>query len=240
MSAAAVRTVQLSKRYGTRQAVDGLDLEVAQGECLALLGPNGAGKSTLLRLLCSLARPSSGQVWLFGRRLERGAASSSLCGALGYVGHALLAYRPLSARQNLEFFGRLYGLDRVATRVEGMLARFGLAGREDEPLSSLSRGLQQRVSLARAFLHEPRLLLLDEPFNSLDSTGAAVLESALGEARQAGRTVILATHDLERAAALAGRLAVLRRGRLAHVGPPPGDTAEWRSLYRRTLAGEAA
>jgi heme exporter protein A len=237
---AAVLTRALGKRYGSRAALQPLDLEVAAGEALALLGPNGAGKSTLLRLLASLSRPSGGEAWLFGRRLERGPGSSSARRRLGYVGHALLLYRPLTVRQNLEFFSRLYGMDRISRRIDALLERFGLAEREDDPVGALSRGLQQRVSLARAFVHEPDLLLLDEPYTGLDGDGSATLSSALRQAAAAGATLLLATHDLGRAAEIAGRVAVLRRGRLVHLGSAPGGEAALADLLRALAGAEAA
>jgi heme exporter protein A len=234
----AVRTRALSKRYGARVALAPLDLEVAAGEFLALVGPNGAGKSTLLLLLAALARPSDGQAWLFGHPVERGPGSSAGRRAVGYVGHPLIAYRALSPRQNLEFFGRLYGLPGLEALVDASLARFGLAEQADDPAGSLSRGQQQRLSLARALLHEPPLLLLDEPFNSLDSEATGVLSGALRQASRAGRTVLMATHDLDRARELAGQVAVLRRGHLALRAEAPAGAQAWASLYRRA-AGEA-
>jgi heme exporter protein A len=239
-TAPAVLTRALSKRYGSRAALQPLDLEIPRGESLVLLGPNGAGKSTLLRLLASLSRPSGGEAWLFGRRVERGPGSSAARRRLGYVGHALLLYRALSVRQNLEFFSRLYGMDRVPERLGALVERFGLAGREDDPVGALSRGLQQRVSLARAFVHEPDLLLLDEPFTGLDEDGAAALADALRRAAAAGATLLMATHDLGRAAEVAGRVAVLRRGRLAHLGTAPGGAAALADLLRAVAGAEAA
>jgi heme exporter protein A len=237
---AAVLTRALSKRYGSRAALQPLDLEVAPGETLALLGPNGAGKSTLLRLLASLSRPSGGEAWLFGRRVERGPGASPARRRLGYVGHALLLYRPLSVRQNLEFFSRLYGMDRIPERLAALLERFGLSDRENDPVGALSRGLQQRVSLARAFAHEPDLLLLDEPFTGLDGDGSNALSAMLSRASAAGTTLLLATHDLGRAAEIAGRVAVLHRGRLAHLGPAPGGEAALVDLLRAVARAEAA
>ncbi len=240
MSTPVIRALSLSKRYGSRPALDCVDLEVQAGECVAVLGANGAGKSTLLRLLCSLSRPTTGEVWLLGRRLERGPGSAGARRPLGYVGHSLLAYRALSVRQNLDFFARLYALAGPQRRITRMLEEFGLTERADHALGSLSRGLQQRLALARAFLHEPQLLFLDEPYNALDSEGAAALTSALVEAGRSGRTVIVATHDLERAASLAGRVAVLRQGRLSHWGEAPREPGALRDLYRRAAVESAA
>ncbi len=235
MSEPAVRTRGLGKRYGARVALASLDLDVDRGEFLALVGPNGAGKSTLLSLLSSLARPSMGQAWLFGHKLERGTGTSERRRAIGYVGHPVLAYRSLTCRQNLEFFGRLYSLDRVSTRVQEAAERFGFSDRLDDTAGSLSRGLLQRLSLARALLHDPALLLFDEPYTGLDATSARFLDQVLQEASRAGRTVLLSTHDLERAAALAGRVLVLRRGRKVYDERPPADAAGWRAMYERLV-----
>jgi heme exporter protein A len=240
MNATAVRTVSVTKRYGGLTAVREVELELGSGECLALLGSNGAGKSTLLRLLASLTRPTSGEVWLFGRPFRRGLSSPAARRAVGYAGHALLTYRSLSPRQNLDFFARLYGLRSPRERADLLLHRFGLGGRLDDPSGALSRGLQQRLALARAFLHDPDLLLLDEPFSSLDAGGCRLVHDAIRESSSRGCAVIIATHDLDRAAALAGRVAILNEGRLAHHGAAPAGAAAWADLYRRWSGEEAA
>jgi heme exporter protein A len=237
MGEAAVRTRGLCKRYGARAALAPLDLEVDRGEFVALLGPNGAGKSTLLSLLTSLVRPSEGEAWIFGAPLRRDSDAHDWRRALGYVGHALLAYRPLTCRQNLEFFGGLYGLSRLPQRVEEVASRFGLHDRLDDLVGSLSRGLQQRLSLSRALLHDPALLLLDEPFTGLDAASTVLLQEALKEARSSGRTVLLATHDLERAATLATRLVILRNGRKVYDGLPQRGPDAWRETYSKVLGG---
>ncbi len=235
MGEPAVRTRGLCKRYGARAALAPLDLEVQRGEVVALMGPNGAGKSTLLCLLTSLVRPSEGEAWIFGDSVLRSSDALDWRREVGYVGHALLAYRPLTCRQNLEFFGGLYGLPRLSQRVEEVAERFGLLDRLDDRLGSLSRGLQQRLSLSRALLHEPALLLLDEPFTGLDTRSTELLEEALAKARGEERTVLFATHDLERAAELASRLLILRGGRKVYDGTPSRDLEAWRTAYGNAL-----
>lgn len=235
MGEPAVRTRGLCKRYGARAALAPLDFEVQRGEAVAVMGPNGAGKSTLLALLTSLVRPSEGEAWIFGDSVLRGSDALEWRRGVGYVGHALLAYRPLTCRQNLEFFGGLYGLPRLPQRVEEVAERFGLRDRLDDRLGSLSRGLQQRLSLSRAMLHEPALLLLDEPFTGLDTRSTGLLQEALAQASSEERTVLLATHDLERAPALASRLMILQRGRKVYDGTPSRYPEVWRRTYDSAL-----
>lgn len=207
-----VRLVGLRKVYRRHAALAGVDGELAAGQVSVLMGPNGAGKSTLLGILSTLARPTAGDVF-FGpwshAQAERGVRHT-----IGFLGHAPLLYRDLSARENLMFFGRLYRLAGLPARVEAWLARTGLLGAADRPVRQLSRGMAQRVALGRALLHRPELLLLDEPFTALDRGGVALLREVIGALRAAGRTVVLATHDAEAVGNLCDQLWVLKRGRV--------------------------
>ncbi|MBK6848552.1 MAG: heme ABC exporter ATP-binding protein CcmA [Proteobacteria bacterium] len=207
-----VRVVALRKVYGRHAALAGVDGELAAGQVSVLMGPNGAGKSTLLGLLSTLARPTSGEVF-FGPWSHR-EAERDLRHTIGFLGHAPLLYRDLSARENLTFFGRLYGLTGLSARVEQWLAQTGMSAAAERPVRQLSRGMTQRVALGRALLHEPQLLLLDEPFTALDRGGVALLRQVIRSLRQAGRTVVLATHDVEAVSGLCDQLWVLRRGRI--------------------------
>jgi ABC-type multidrug transport system ATPase subunit len=180
----------LSKRYGTKRVFAGLDLDVRHGGFVLVTGPNGSGKTTLLRLVAGLAAPTGG-------RLEVGADRSEI----GFLAHEPLVYRELSALQNLDLYGRLYRVPERRERIGMLLERFGLWDVRREPVASFSRGMQQRLALCRAFLHEPDLLLLDEPFNALDEAGAALLDGELETLR--GRTFLVATHDPGRLAPLA-------------------------------------
>lgn len=202
----------LSKRYGYRLALQGVSLRVRPGEVVALLGPNGAGKSTLLRILATLARPTAGRVELGGFRLP--AEASGARAALGFLGHQPLLYGELSAQQNLEFFARLYGLPHPAARIAELLEHLGLEHRPSEPVRGFSRGMQQRLALARALLHQPRILLLDEPHSALDRQMAAVLDAILRAAAKDGAAVLVASHDLNRVQGLAQRVEILDKGRL--------------------------
>jgi heme ABC exporter ATP-binding subunit CcmA len=206
--AVGVEADGLMRAFGARRAVDGLDLRIAPGETVALLGPNGAGKTTLLRLVAGLLRPGAGRLAVAGRELP--AEGHRVRPLVGYLGHEALLYTDLSPLQNLEFYAGLYGVDR--SRIEPLLARVGLVSRAFDPVGTFSRGMVQRLALARMLLHEPRLLLLDEPYAGLDAQGAALLDAILAEGR-GDRTVILVTHDLRRALAAADAVVVLRAGR---------------------------
>jgi heme exporter protein A len=187
-SAAAVECDGLVRRFGERAALAGVDLHVAAGEFLLVTGPNGAGKTTLLRVLATVIRPSEGRVAIAGHELPRAAHAARPL--VGYVGHGPLAYPGLTALENLDLYAALYGVPRE--RIGPALARVGLEGRGRDVVSEFSRGMAQRLALARALLHAPALLLLDEPTAGLDRGGQDVLREVLGEP---GRTVIVSTHE---------------------------------------------
>lgn len=206
-----IEVVGLVKSFGLRPVLRGLDMNVTRGECLALLGANGAGKTTLLRILSALSRPSKGQVAIGGWRLPDEAAA--VRAHLGVVGHAPLLYAELTADENLRFFARLYHTD--VARIAVVLERVGLSGRAHDRVGAFSRGMQQRLSIARALLHDPEIWLLDEPHTGLDVAGASLLDDLITELRAAGRTLILTTHDFGRALVLSNRIAVLSKGRIS-------------------------
>lgn len=218
----AVRDV--SRHYGRRRALTRVSLDCRAGEVLGLLGPNGAGKSTLLSILATLLTPSAGEV----RYGEKTAAEAgpSLRACLGFLSHDLHLYPELTARENLEFFARLYGLADVGDRVARALDRAGLTARQDDLVSGFSRGMRQRLALERALLHDPRLLLLDEPFTGLDDASVAALVSRLKELRAADRIIVVVTHDLDVAERLLDTLAVLKEGRLAAFDRAEGRIRE--------------
>jgi heme ABC exporter ATP-binding subunit CcmA len=203
----AVRCHRLERRFGERPALAGVDLEVAAGETVLLTGPNGAGKTTLLRVLATVLRPSAGEVAVAGRALPAEARAARPL--VGFAGHDPLVYPALTARENLDLYAALYGVDGAA--VAGALARVGLEARAGDRTSELSRGMLQRLALARATLHRPRLLLLDEPTAGLDADGQAVLDALLAED---GRTVVIATHEPARFPG-AARAVRLEAGRVA-------------------------
>jgi heme exporter protein A len=226
---------EVSRHYGRRRALARVSLECRAGEVLGLLGPNGAGKSTLLAILATLLTPSAGTV-LYGEHTSQ-AAGPALRSRLGFLSHDLQLYPELTARENLEFFARLYGVPAAGERVTAALARAGLSDRADDIVSGFSRGMRQRLALERALVHEPRLLLLDEPFTGLDDASVAALVARLRELRAAGRIVVVVTHDLDVAEALLDRVAVLKDGRLVALDEARGRVREH---YRSHVATGAS
>jgi heme exporter protein A len=204
---AAIELDGLERRYGERVALAGVSVRVEAGQTLAVLGGNGAGKSTLLRVLAGLLRPHGGHARVLGAELpdERW----RLPGRIGYVGHEPLLYRDLSGRENLRYQARLHGVEPA--RVEAVLAAVGMERRADDPVRELSRGMVQRLAVARAVLHDPELLLLDEPRASLDPGAAELLEPLIGQT--SGRTRVLVSHDVEGTLAEADQVLRLRQGR---------------------------
>jgi ABC-type multidrug transport system ATPase subunit len=203
---------RVGKNFGSRRALVDVSTTLGAGEITAVLGPNGAGKSTLLGVLSTLVGPTSGHVRWGNRALGRGSQARA---SLGYVGHEPGLYLDLGATSNLELFARLYGLPDPEGRARTLLDRVGLHDAPaDAPVRTFSRGMQQRLALARALLHEPAILLFDEPGSALDPDGVTWLATELGRERAAGRVVVLVTHDLDAAGALAEHVIVLRRGRL--------------------------
>lgn len=225
---------KLVKTFGRKPVLRGLDFSVAQGEFVAVVGPNGAGKTTLLRILASLARPTMGEVRLAGRRLPYQAGEVRRL--LGVVSHQPLLYGDLSAEENLRFYGRLYSIADLDLRVAHALETVGLRLRRRDLVRTFSRGMQQRLSIARAILHEPRIMLLDEPHTGLDPEAASMLDEVLAQVAGEGRTVVMTSHDLRRAAALASRVDVLAGGVMAaSVGKGQMSPEDLPSLYRTVI-----
>jgi len=216
----AIELEGLGRRLGGRVVLRDLTLAVPEGATLAVLGANGAGKSTLLRVLAGLLRPHAGRVRVLGRELPR--EGHAVRGRVGLLGHEPLLYRDLTVRQNLRFHARLHGV--AERRVEALLDAVDLAARADDPVAELSRGLVQRAAAARALLHDPAVLLLDEPYANLDPAAAARLAPLL-----AGRTRVLTSHDPGAALAEADLVLGLRAGRAAYAGAPGALDAE--ALY---------
>jgi len=212
----------LTKSFGNRPVLAGIDLDAQPGEALALVGPNGAGKTTLLRILATLTRPSGGQVSLDGADIFR--AGAAFRRQVGFVSHQTLLYGDLTAERNLSLAADLFDVSDCAGRVAEVLDLVGLSGRRDEPVNRLSRGMQQRLALGRALLHEPDILLLDEPYTGLDRAAAQTTDGLLRHAIERGCLVMLATHDLERGARAADRVILLHRGRKVY------DGVDWANL----------
>lgn len=202
---------------------------------MALLGPNGAGKTTLLRILSSLSRPTLGQVEIAGYHLPHQAAAVRR--QLGVVSHLPLLYGDLSAEENLRFYGRMYGIARIDARVAEVLDTVGLSARRRDLVRTFSRGMQQRLAIGRAILHDPEVLLLDEPHTGLDQDACVMLDESLRQVASRGRTVVMTSHDLARAAELASRFDVLTRGSIrASVRAEDLPTDTLLAFYRQALA----
>jgi len=219
-----VDVVDVTRRFGRRKALARVSLTAKRGDVIGLLGPNGAGKSTLLGVLSTLLRPTSGDV-RYGQHVSGRAVGEAIRARIGLLGHDLFLYGDLTARENLTFFARMYGVTDAA-RITTALERAGLADRADDRVGAFSRGLRQRLALERALIHQPRLVLLDEPFTGLDDDSTARLTARLASLREAGAIVVVATHDFETADGLVDRAACLANGRLVPVAEGRGRLRE--------------
>jgi heme exporter protein A len=229
-----VEVADLARSFGSRKAVAGVTFSLAPGDCLAVFGPNGAGKTTLLRLLAGLLKPSSGSARLAGIPLPGGTLARS---RVGLISHHTMLYEALSARENVSFAARLYGIRDAGTRVDDSLRRMSMLERADAPVRLLSRGMQQRVSIARAMVHSPSVVLADEPYSGLDESGARSLTALLRELRSAGTAIIIVTHNLAEGLSLSTHAAVMQRGRFVRYDPGEGiDSASYAATYREAVA----
>ncbi len=207
-----IQVCKLIKRFGLKTVLQGLDFQVEAGEFVALLGPNGAGKTTFLRILSSLSRPALGEVRIAGFRLPQQAAR--VRHILGVVSHQPLLYGDLTAEENLHFYGRMYSIPSLEKRITEVLGLVGLSARRRDLVRTFSRGMQQRLAIGRAVLHDPEVMLFDEPHTGLDQDACEMLDNVLREVAARGRTVVMTSHDLARAADLASRFDVLSRGKI--------------------------
>ena len=223
----------LRRFFGRLRVLHDIDLTLSPGEALAVAGPNGAGKSTLLRILAGLMRPTAGEVHVLGRPLTGNAAETRR--AVGLLSHQSLLYDDLTVMENLTFVARLYGLARPADAARAALEAMGLAGRADESPRRLSRGLLQRAAIARALLHAPRILLLDEPFTALDAASADRLREMLEARRAEGLGLVIVTHHLAEVWAVATRVAVLVEGRWVCDQPKSGPLEAFLPRYREWI-----
>jgi heme exporter protein A len=224
-----LNVVDVARHYGRRKALSQVSFTCSAGEIVGLLGPNGAGKSTLLNILATLLAPSKGTIE-YGDLVA--SDDAAIRAQLGMLGHDLFLYPELTARENLTFFARLYALPQPARVAAGALDRAGLAERADDFVSGFSRGMRQRVALERALLHDPRLILLDEPFTGLDQTSTAALVERLKERQREGCLIVLATHDLDVADGLLTRAIYLKNGRMVASDT---ETTGLADRYRRAM-----
>ena len=228
-----LQAIDLARHFGRRKALSQVSFECRAGEIVGLLGPNGAGKSTLLAILATVLAPSAGRV-RYGDHTAQ-TAGAALRGRVGLLGHDLFLYPELTARENLLFFARLYGLEDASARVTASLAAASLTERGDDQVFGFSRGMRQRLARERALIHAPRLLLLDEPFTGLDQSSAADLVARLRKLQSDGCLIVLATHDLDMAEGLVSRALYLRNGRLLH--DPHATIGPLRERYRAAMNG---
>ena len=229
MTSDAILVDHVWKFYGDFPALRDISLTVGEGACLALLGRNGAGKTTLLRIVAGLSRHAKGKVSILGEDVRSQAARRRI----GVLGHAIGVYDELSATENLTLFARLYGVPHPKRAAEEWLERTGLSNAASALLREFSRGMRQRLAVARAFIHDPRVLLLDEPFTALDDRAIAVLQNVLRDALAARKTIVMSTHQLREALELATDVALVVRGRLAFTGSrTPEMLADPTWLYR--------
>ena len=224
----------LVRTFGGIRAVDGVSFQLRPGELLAVFGPNGAGKTTLLRMLGGVMRPTSGHVRVAGTQTD--VSGRDWRRRVGVVSHQSLLYGPLTVDENLEFYGRLFGLTDLKARIPERLAAVGLSDRARTPVRELSRGLKQRVALARALLHDPEVVLLDEPYAGLDPHASTVLREQLGSLKDGLRTVVLVTHNIMQGLELADLVAIQVQGRFSSITDAGGlDVAGFDALYHASV-----
>jgi heme ABC exporter ATP-binding subunit CcmA len=233
----AVEASGVRRSFGRRRAVDGVDITLNAGDCLALFGPNGAGKTTLLRVIAGLLKPTAGSVRVAGRSLREDSAAR---GQVGLISHQSMLYGALTARENVEFAARLYGIADARGAAMRALERIRVADRANAPVRSLSRGLQQRVSIARATVHEPSVVLLDEPYTGLDAAGAAALTDMLRRLRSSGASLVLVTHSVEEGLDVASEAAIMLGGRIVRRDACATlDAQSYVATYRSLALGAA-
>ncbi len=237
---ATSRVIQLdnvTKKFGRVTAVDDVSLSISQGEFMTIFGPNGAGKTTLLRLMSGLTRITDGAVTIHGLDVQD--HHDELRSAIGLISHQTFTYGHLTPMENLLFFGQLYGVQNAGERANELLAEVGLTSRSDDPTRGFSRGMLQRLSIARALMHEPDILFLDEPFTGLDQHAAVTLTKALGRLHNENRTIVMITHNLRLGLEMGTRIALQVAGKI-HMDQPAEnfDHATFDELYFKTV-GEA-
>jgi len=231
-----IEVKKLVKRFGLKNVLRGVDFEAQPGEFVVLLGPNGAGKTTFLRILASLSRPSMGQVKVAGFLLP--SQSAAVRQRLGVVSHMPLLYGDLTAEENLQFYGRMYNIHALNDRISAVLELIGLSSRRRDVVRTFSRGMQQRLAIGRAVLHNPDVMLFDEPYTGLDQDASEMLDDVLKNVAAAGRTVVMTSHDLARAEELGTRFDILTRGVISASSTRAElGAGNLLTFYKQALAG---
>ena len=223
------------KYFGDYPALRDIGFKVAPGSVVAVLGRNGAGKTTLLKILAGLAKPSKGSVKIYGSEVREEPTRRRI----GVLGHGISLYDELTATENLVLFAKLYGLKDASNRADQWLERTGLERVRDGLVREFSRGMRQRLAIARTFIHDPEVLLFDEPFTSLDDRAIAVLQSLIEDAQKRGATVLMSTHQLREAISLATHVALIRKGELAYAGERRQEMLDDPAWLYRTFEGES-
>jgi len=232
----AIEVRDIEKRFGRNVALDGVSFGVSPGTCLVLLGPNGAGKTTLIRMLCTLAIPTAGTARICGHDVR--AHAQQVRRRVGVLSHESFLYETLTAMENLRFYARMHGVDSSRERLEELLALVELLERADAPAGTMSRGMSKRLALARCLLHDPSVLLLDEPYSGLDPHGADILTRYIKDLRKKGCTILLTTHQLDRGSDVADHVGVLVRGKLAFWGERAAlEPHDLQTEYTRAVSG---
>lgn len=229
----AVRIHDLTKRFGFKEALCEVSFTLNRGEFLAVFGPNGAGKSTLIRILATLMGPTSGAGTLLGFDLE--GEGEAVRGHIGVLTHHPLLFDNLTARENLKFYGQMFGVKDLTNRVEKLLIEVGLIDHRDGLVGTFSRGMQQRLAIARALIHDPDLLLLDEPYTGLDQKGIAFLKETLRAFLDGRRTAVMTSHDFGRGLELSTKAAILNHGHLVYYGDPSTVEGGFEFLYQERV-----
>lgn len=234
----AIRVQNLTKSFGGQLALRGIDLEVKPGESVVIFGPNGAGKSTLIKVLATIMNPSSGRITIDGLDLK--SQAEEVRRRIGVVGHETFLYGNLTAYENLAFYCRMYDVPRARERIQEVGTMVGMTSRLHDRVDTLSRGMQQRISIARSLLHRPDIMLLDEPEAGLDQQSVARLWEGLQAEGERKRTIVLTTHSLERGLQLGERLLILARGKIVcQCSTQALDLAELKQVYQDVTAGKA-
>ena len=228
-----IRVHNLTKKFGNKTVFTDINFSVKNGDFLTIVGPNGAGKTTLLKIMATLVKATEGTVEIEGFDIKQ--SPEKVRGIIGVISHNTYLYSELTAVENLKFFGKMYAVPEIDTRLDDALEQTGLEHRKDDRVGTFSRGMKQRLSIARAILHKPAVLLLDEPYTGLDQQASASLESVLNSLTGSGITTIMISHDLKRSLALSDQVMILASGTVRYHAPASkiADVAEFQALYGR-------